>query len=103
MLQFRYILILAVITFFLIVSLGQAVTSDDGAALPDSPSSTKILKTTGVVKAIKGNVLYLENNKKYDLRNVKVTQSKVIKSVSTKKRIAEMFFINGVLKEVVIR
>jgi hypothetical protein len=55
----------------------------------------------GIVKMITSTTLYLENNKQYNLSNVKVTYNKS-KIISNKKKKAEMFFINDVLKEVTI-
>lgn len=69
-----------------------------------APSGNSLVKVTGFVVKIQDHVLYLENNKRYDLRNVKLTDlSRAGKAVSKKKRMAEMVFINGALKEVVIR
>jgi len=53
------------------------------------------------VAKITDGTLYLKNNKSYNLRNVKVIYNKG-KRISENKRTADMFFVNGVLKEVII-
>jgi hypothetical protein len=55
-------------------------------------------------KKIQNNIVYLENNKGYNLSNVKITEAYDRNSrISEKKRMAEMLFINGTLREVTIR
>ncbi|MFA6411648.1 MAG: hypothetical protein WCW53_03060 [Syntrophales bacterium] len=98
-------LILIIPSLLLIISLSQAVAVTGNLPSPAAaPARTKTLRVTGVVKKMENNVLYLENNKRYDLRNVKVTEAYDLNNrISDKKRMAEMLFINGTLKEVNIR
>ncbi|MCD6152988.1 MAG: hypothetical protein J7J07_03660 [Syntrophobacterales bacterium] len=70
--------------------------------------TSRIKKISGTLKKIEGNILYLKNKTRYDLSGVKVLnyadKSKnegVV--ISEKRRIAEMTFVNGKLKEVIIR
>lgn len=105
MFKCKVVLIAVISSIFLIVSLSQAVTTTGGAGTASSsPSQTRMIKVIGFIKKIENNVLYLENNQHYDLRNVSVTDlSGSGNRISTKKRTAEMLFVNGQLKEVVIR
>jgi hypothetical protein len=101
--KYRFVTGLVVLIIFASVSFSIALTTSGGSesntvSSTPSPSPTKILKVVGIVAKITDDTLYLENNKKYDLRNVKVTYNKGKKI----KKTAEMFFVNGVLKEVVI-
>jgi len=105
MLKCKMAVIAVISSIFLVVSLGQAVTAtrETGTAA-SSPSQTRMMKVTGFIKKIENNVLYLENNQRYDLSNVSVTDlSGSGNRVSTKKRTAEMLFVNDKLREVVIR
>jgi len=105
MLHFKYIYIVVsvvLMSFFLIGTESLAVTPMSGTPAASSPSQTKVLKVAGIVSKIQDNTLYLENGKKYSLKGVKIEYGKG-KSVSRGKKMAEMFFINGVLKEVTIR
>jgi hypothetical protein len=102
MLKFKYIIILAVLAFILTGTQSFALVAKSGTAAGASPSQTKILKVAGVVSKIQGNVLYLESGNQYNLSGVKVSYSKGT-PVSRTRKMAEMFFINGVLKEVTIR
>ena len=70
--------------------------------------TNRIKKISGTLKKIEGNVLYLKNETRYDLSGVKVLNyagksKKEGVMISEKRRIAEMTFVNGKLKEVVIR
>jgi hypothetical protein len=104
MMKLKSISILAVFALlFLGTSSFAVVAQKSGTGTGLSPSQTEILKVTGVVKKIEKNVLYLENGTKYDLNGVKATYSKGRPVSPSKKRIAEMFFVDGVLKEVTIR
>ncbi len=105
MLHFKYIFIavsIVLISFFLIGTESLAVTPAPGTPVASSPSQTKILKVTGIVSKIQNNTLYLESGKSYSLKGVKIEYGKG-KPVFQGKKMAEMFFINGVLKEVTIR
>ncbi len=106
--KYRFVIGLVVLLIFASVSFSiasMALTPSSGESKVSStaqPAQTKMLKVVVVVAKITNDTLYLENNKKYDLRNVKVTYNKG-KSFSGNKTTAEMFFVNGILKEVVIK
>ncbi len=77
-----------------------------GAASSDQAQSNqnRVRKTAAVVKKIAGNVLYLEGNKRYDLNGVNVIDARKARPASHKKKtIAELMFVNGALKETVLR
>ena len=100
--KYKFVTGLVVLMIFASVSFSIAFTSTSKELnTASSPSTTKILKVVGVVKMITSTTLYLENNKQYNLSNVKVTYNKG-KINSKKKPKAEMFFVNDVLKEVTI-
>jgi len=69
--------------------------------------TNSIKKISGVLKKIEGNILYLKNNTRYDLSGVKIFnyagKSKEEAVVSEKRKLVEMTFVNGKLKEVIIR
>jgi len=105
MLKYKLALILIITSLLINGALSQsyAITGTSTPVVAAS-SSTKMTKVIGFVKKIENNVLYLENNKSYDLRNVKVTESPDRNNrISNKKWVAEMLFVNGALKEVNIR
>jgi hypothetical protein len=100
--KYKFVTGLVVLIIFASVSFSIALTStSEELNAASSPSTTKILKVVGIVKMITGTTLYLENNKQYNLSNVKVTYNKS-KIISKKKQKAEMFFVNDVVKEVTI-
>ena len=100
--KYRFVTGLVVLLIFASVSFSIALTSTSKELnTPSSTSTTKILKVVGIVKMITNTTLYLDNNKQYNLSNVKVTYNKG-KINSKKKQKAEMFFVNDVLKEVTI-
>jgi len=103
--KYRIALLLIIPSLLLIGFLSQAVAVTGNLPSPAAaPARTKMLKVTGVVKKIQDNVLYLENNKRYNLKNVKVTEAYDRNNrISDKKLMAEMLFVNGTLKEVNIR
>jgi len=69
-----------------------------------SETQTRVTKSSQFVKRIANNVLYLENIKKgYDLSGVNVIDLTGKSRVSQKKKLAELMFVNGVLKEVTLR
>lgn len=109
MLKNKMCFITVITAVFLIFFVGAGLTatlvSKGGtASMKPSPSSTGMLKVTYFVKKIQNNVLYLENNQRYNLNNVKLTILPGSGNIGTgKKRRAEMVFINNVLKEVTIR
>jgi|SRR5208283_6039643 len=105
--KYRFVTGLVGLLIFASVSFSVALTpsSESKSHTKSStaqPTQPKVLKVVGVVVKISGNTLYLENNKKYDLSNVKVTYNKG-KKIAKSKKIAEMFFVNNVLKEVSIK
>ena len=79
-----------------------AASSVGGKGAP-SGSETQVSKSSQFVKKITNNVLYLEGNKSYDLSGVNVIDLTGKSRVSEKKILAELTFVNGVLKEVVLR
>jgi len=106
MLKYRFVTGLVVLLIFASVSFSIALMLSDESKSnrvysPPPTAQTKMLKVVVIVAKITNDTLYLENKKKYDLRNVKVTYNKG-KSFSETKKTAEMFFVDGVLKEVVI-
>lgn len=98
--KFRLITGLIVIIVFSLLSICMAEEGPDGASGASS-STVEILKTVGIIKMIKGDTLYLENNQKYNLSSAKVKYDPG-KPKPGKKRKAEMYFVNDVLKEVTI-
>jgi len=86
---------------------GQAVTSIGSSGKTSEETSqerVRIYKVVGFIKKIENNILYLENKQQYNLRSVKITRlSGKSSRISNQKWAAEMLFVNGVLKEVVIR
>ena len=98
---------MAAILFSFPISQGQAVTSTGSSGKTSEETSQERVRMYNVVhfiKKIENNILYLENKQQYDLRHVKVTRlSGKSSRLSNQKWAAEMLFINGVLKEVVIR
>jgi len=86
---------------------GQAVTPTGSSGKTSEGTSQKtvrMFKVVGFIKKIENNILYLENKQQYDLRSVRITRlSGKSNRISNQKWAAEMLFINGVLKEVIIR
>jgi hypothetical protein len=106
MLKFKYIVALLVLFIFFTAYPIQAVVSTGGStggstagALTGQPA---MMKVVGVVNKIENNILYLQSGQKYSLSGVKVEYSKG-KPISRRKKMADMFFVNGALKEVTIR
>jgi hypothetical protein len=79
-----------------------AINAGSGKGAPSSKQH-QVTKSSQFVKRIANNVLYLEDKKSYDLKNVKVMDLTGKSRVSEKKKLAELMFVNGVLKEVVLR
>jgi len=98
--KFRLTTGLIVIIVFSFLSLCMAEEGPDGATGASS-SMVEVLKTVGIVKMIKGDTLYLENNQKYNLSNAQVKYDPG-QPKPGKKRKAQMYFVNDVLKEVTI-
>jgi hypothetical protein len=106
MLKDKAVLISVVAAILLILSSsqGQALTpASEKSTTPQGTSQVKILNRTGFIVKIQKNTLYLENNERYSLSNVKVKELSGGNHVSDKKKTADMLFVNGVLKEVTIR
>lgn len=105
MLKFKYIMLSVLFILFIsypvqaVVSTGE---STGGASSGVVTSQPEILKVAGVVDKIENNILYLQSGQKYSLDGVRVEYSKG-KPVSRSKKMADMFFVNGQLKEVTIR
>lgn len=105
MLKFKYIILSVLLILFIAYPIQAEVStggSTGGASSGPLTSQPEILKVAGVVKKIENNTLYLQSGKKYSLNGVRVEYSKG-KAVSGSKKIADMFFMNGKLKEVTIR
>jgi hypothetical protein len=100
--KYKFVTGLVVLLIFASVSFSTALMSTSrGSSTAPPPAQTKMLKVVGIVAKITDGTLYLKNNKSYNLRNVKVIYNKG-KRISENKRTADMFFVNGVLKEVII-
>ena len=100
--------LIAVIIFFLFVfSVTDAgaltATGVRGGKGAPPAGQNQVTKTSQFVKKIAGNVIYLENKKSYDLTGVNVIDLTGTKRVSQNKKLAEMMFVNGKLKEVILR
>ncbi|HET6459360.1 MAG TPA: hypothetical protein VFG29_01105 [Syntrophales bacterium] len=98
----------ALIIFFLFVfSVTDAgalmATGVEGGKGAPQAKQNQVTKSSQFVKRIANNVLYLEGNKSYDLSGVKVIDLTGTKRISQNKKLAELMFVNGVLKEVVLR
>jgi len=101
------ILYALIISFLFVFSVGDAggrtATSAVGGKGAPPANQTQVTKSSQFVKRIANNVLYLEGNKSYDLTGVKVIDLTGKRRVSEKKKLAELMFVNGVLKEVILR
>jgi len=106
MLKLKYIVALSVLFILFTIYPIQAVVSTGGSTGGATPGKLtgqpEILRVVGVVKKIENNTLYMQSGQKYSLNGVRVEYSKG-KPISRTKKMADMFFINGVLKEVTIR
>ena len=96
-----------ILSFLFVFSVGDSgarmATSAVGGQGAPSGSQTQVTKFSQFMKRIANNVLYLEGNKSYDLTGVKVIDLTGKSRVSEKKKLADMTFVNGVLKEVILR
>lgn len=96
-----------IISLFFVVSVtdaGARMAASSVGGKGDPPANqTQVSKSSQFVKKIANNVLYLEGNKSYDLTGVNVIDLTGKRRVSATKKLAEMTFVNGVLKEVVLR
>jgi hypothetical protein len=100
-----YALIISFSFIFSIGDTGAMMASSAGGGKGAPPANqTQVTKSSLFVKRIANNVLYLENNKmSYDLSGVNVIDLTGKGRVSEKKKLAELMFVNGVLKEVILR
>jgi len=99
-----YALIISFLFVFSVTDVGaRMATSAVGGQGAPSGNQTQVTKSSQFVKKIANNVLYLEGNKSYDLEGVKVIDLTGKGRVSDKKKLADMTFVNGVLKEVILR
>jgi hypothetical protein len=99
-----YALIISLIFVFSVGDAGaRMATSAVGGQGAPPANQTQIAKSSQFVKKIANNVLYLEGNKSYDLDGVKVIDLTGKTRVSANKKLADMTFVNGVLKEVILR
>lgn len=89
---------------FSVTDAGAAMASGARGREGAPPTNqTQVTKSSQFVKRIANNVLYLEKNKSYDLNGVNVIDLTGKSRVSEKKKLADLTFVNGVLKEVVLR
>jgi len=104
MLKFKMTALLIILLFLLTGNTCPAMTTDSVSAGP-SERQNQILKVSLVVKRLERDVLYVESGATYSLRAVRVDYShyKAQPSSPGKRRIADLFFVNGVLKEVTIQ
>ena len=96
-----------IISFLFVFSVHDAgarmATGAVGGQGAPSANQTQVTKSSQFVKRIANNVLYLEGNKSYDLNGVNVIDLTGKSRVSATKKLADMTFVNGVLKEVILR
>lgn len=97
-------LIISLLFFFSVHDAGarMAASAVGGKGAP-SGNETQVKKSSQFVKKIANNVLYLENNESYDLSGVNVIDLTGKSRVSANKILADLTFVNGVLKEVILR
>jgi translation elongation factor P/translation initiation factor 5A len=100
--------LVTVLTLIFMISTCYAMTPATGtktkrAGTSSSRYEKRIKKVSATLKKIKDHTLYLNNNQKYDLRGVKVMDFTGGGRFSKEKTVVEMTFINGKLKEVMIR
>lgn len=96
-----------IICLFFIFSVGAAWAATPTGAVSGSgappANQNQVKKSSQFVNKIANNVLYLEGNKSYDLDGVSVIDLTGKSRVSAKKKLADMTFVNGKLKEVILR
>jgi hypothetical protein len=97
-------LIMSFLFVFSVTDAGaRSATGVVGGKGAPSGNQTQVTKSSQFVKKIANNVLYLEGNKSYDLSGVNMIDLTGKSRVSDKKILADLTFVNGVLKEVVLR
>jgi hypothetical protein len=116
MMKLRMIVIGIIAVIFLTTSASLAVTAVKNSSVSPAPSSgnksgagaasspAKIFKTTVIATKLEGSTLYAANGQKYELRGAKVNNYVADRKNKTDKNIiAELTYVNDVLKEVTIR
>jgi hypothetical protein len=116
MMKLRMIVIGIIAGIFLTTSVSFAVTAVKNSGVSPVPSSgnksgagsasspAKIFKTTVIVTKLESSTLYAANGQKYDLHGAKVNNYIASRKNKTDKNtIAELTYVNDVLKEVTIR
>jgi hypothetical protein len=99
-----YALIISFLFVFFIGDAGARMATSAGGGKEVSPANKSLVtKSSQFVKRIANNVLYLENNKSYDLNGVNMIDLTGKRRVSDNKKLADMTFVNGILKEVILR
>jgi hypothetical protein len=100
-------LVFSVVSIFSFAAISSAmVATGQSSSKVSSPSvGLNVQKKTVVVKKIESNTIYTFNDQKIDLHNAKVSNFTSRNTNTAGKKIitAELLFVNGVLKEVVIR
>ena len=103
----KKILCALIISFLFVFSVGDAgagmATGTIGGKGAPPANQNQVTKSSQFVKTIANNVLYLEGNKSYDLTGVDVIDLTGKSRVSGKKKVADLTFVNGKLKEVILR
>jgi hypothetical protein len=107
MFNHKFLLVFSVVGIFSFVSIGSAmVATGQSSSKVSSPAvGLDVQKKTVVVKKIESNTIYTFNDQKIDLYHVKVSNftSHNINTTSKKTITAELLYVDGVLKEAVIR
>lgn len=101
--KFLTVICSTIILFLFCSSICYAVTPIVRTKSHPTSTQTDVMKSSHVVKKIDKNVIFLENNQKYSLEGVTVTDLTVTNRISQKKTIAELMFVKGKLKEIVLR
>jgi hypothetical protein len=103
----KKILCAFIISFIFIFSASSVgarmATSAAGGKGAPPENKNQVTKSSQLVKTIANNVLYLEGNKSYDLTGVDVIDLTGKSRVSGKRKLADLTFVNGKLKEVILR
>jgi len=82
-----------------------AVSKDTSQRRPGVTSQNQMTRLTGFMKKMENNVLYLEDNSRYNLTGVVVItrpRDPNEQAVAGKKTVVEMIFLKSQLKQVVI-
>ena len=108
MLKYKFMLIFFVAGIFSFAAISYAMVATQtsgGSTQVNSTAGMKLQKKTVIVKKIDSNALYTFNDQKIDLYHVKVSNftSRSTNTSVQKTITAELLYIDGVLKEAVIR